>query len=155
MKIIFVLVVSLVLFILLYFIYLSIKSQSGTAPGLINQKLGPCPDTPNCINSEFKNDTAHFIDALPYQGKSIVEANLLIKDAVQKTGGQITIDDNDYIAATYSSKLFRYIDDVEIRVDNEHKIIHFRSASRVGRSDFGVNKKRIDLIKNKLRTELR
>jgi len=154
MKTMFVLIVSLIIFILLYFIYLSIKSHSGTAPGLINQKLSPCPGTPNCINSEFENDAAHFIDTLPYQNKSILEINLLIKDAIQKTGGHIAIANNDYIAATYSSKLFRYIDDVEVRIDEEHKAIHFRSASRVGRSDFGANIKRIGLIKNELEKNL-
>lgn len=150
-----VLIASLILFILLYFIYLSIKSHSGSAPGLINQKLSPCPDTPNCINSEFKNDTTHFIDALPYQNQSIADVNQLIKDTIQKTGGHITIANNDYIAATYSSKLFRYIDDVEVRIDKEHKTIHFRSASRVGHSDFGANIKRIGLIKNELKKKLR
>lgn len=150
MKIAFILIVSLILFMLLYFIYLSIKSHSGIPQGLINQKLSPCPDTPNCINSEFKNDTSHFIDALTYQNKSTDEIILATKNTIQKSGGHVTEVSNNYISATYTSKLFRYIDDLEIRIDNEHKAIHFRSASRVGHSDFGANIKRIHLIKNEL-----
>ena len=142
MKIILFLIAGLILLILLYFIYLSIKSHNGEPAGLINQKLSPCPDTPNCITSEFKNDTTHFIDALPYQKKSIDELILIIEGV------------KNYISATYTSKLFRYIDDLEIRVDSENESIHFRSASRVGRSDFSVNIKRIDLIKNELEIQL-
>ena len=154
MKIFFILIAGLILIMLLYFIYLSIKSHNGTPAGLINHKLSPCPDTPNCINSEFKDDPTHFIDALAYKNKKVDEVLVAVRESIQKTGGHIIEVNNDYISATYTSKLFRYVDDFEIRVDSEDKNIHFRSASRVGRSDFGANSKRINLIKNELRVQL-
>jgi len=152
MKII--LIAGMILFVLLYFIYLSIKSHNGEPAGLINQKLSPCPDTPNCINSEFKNDPEHFIDALAYKNKSVDDVFVAVKKSIRKTGGHIIKVNKNYISATYTSKLFRYVDDFEIRVDSESNSIHFRSASRVGRSDFGANSKRIILIKNELRSQL-
>jgi uncharacterized protein (DUF1499 family) len=154
MKLIFALTAGLILFMLLYFVYLGIKSHSGSPPGLVNQRLSSCPDTPNCINSEFKDDTTHFIDALPYQNKSTDEVIRIVEGTIQKTGGHLSEINENYIAATYTSKLFRYVDDFEIRVDSEDKNVHFRSASRVGRSDFGANSKRIDLIKSELRIQL-
>ena len=154
MKIFFIVIISLILCSLVYFIYLSVKSHSGIPPGLSNNKLSPCPNSPNCINSEFKNDTSHFIDALTYQNKSTAEITLLIRDAILITGGHITDTHNRYFAATYTSKLFRYVDDLEIRIDSEQKVIHFRSASRVGRSDFGANKKRIQLIQKELEIQI-
>jgi len=154
MKLIYVLIASLILVMFLYFIYLSIKSQNGSPLGLINQKLSSCPNTPNCINSEFKNDSAHFVEAMPYKNKSVDEVIQILENVIQKSGGHISAKNNNYIAATYTSKLFRYVDDFEIRVDEEDKNIHFRSASRVGRSDFGANIKRIDLIKKELRAQL-
>jgi len=150
MKSSFIIIVGLIAFVTIYFIYLSIKSHSGSPIGLINQKLSPCPDKPNCINSEFKDDTTHFVDAMTYQEKSTDQVIQAIEIAIQKTGGEITAINEKYIAATYKSKLFRFIDDLEIRLDDDDKLIHFRSASRVGRSDLGINIKRINLIKTEL-----
>jgi uncharacterized protein (DUF1499 family) len=48
---------------------------------------------------------------------------------------------------TFSTAVFHYVDDVEVRFDKENNLIHLRSASRIGRSDFGVNRKRIERIK--------
>jgi len=145
---------GLIIFIIIYFIYLGMKSHSGSPAGLIKQKLSPCPDTPNCINSEFRTDTTHYIDAMSYQEKSAGEVILAIEKVIQKTGGEITTINEKYVAAVYKSKLFRFIDDLEIRLDDTDKLIHFRSASRVGRSDFGINIERINLIKNELDVQL-
>jgi len=150
MKLSFIIIAGLMILITIYFMYLGIKSHSGSPTGLINHKLSPCPNTPNCVNSEFKNDTAHFVDAMPYQNQSTDKIIKVIEKSIQRTGGEITTINETYIASTYTSKLFRYIDDLEIRVDDKNKLIHFRSASRVGRSDFGANIKRINLIKNEL-----
>ena len=62
-------------------------------------------------------------------------------------GGIIHQDTDSYVAATFRSNIFRFIDDFEIRLDTENKLIHIRSASRVGNSDFGANRKRIEKLK--------
>jgi uncharacterized protein (DUF1499 family) len=71
----------------------------------------------------------------------------LVKKVIQEMGGQVLIERDSYIAATFTSTLFKFVDDVEIRIDSSHNIIHIRSASRVGYSDMGVNKKRTELLK--------
>jgi uncharacterized protein (DUF1499 family) len=62
--------------------------------------------------------------------------------------GTIHSEGNNYLAATFSSRIFRFVDDFEIRVDPALKIVHIRSASRVGRGDMGINKKRLNCLKN-------
>ena len=69
--------------------------------------------------------------------------------AITATGGTITSETDSYLSATYMSKIFKFVDDVEIRHDKDN-IWHIRSASRVGYSDRGVNKKRVEAIRSKL-----
>ncbi len=146
MKTLFIILLSLILIVLAYFVYLGFKSHSGSANGLVNKKLSPCPNKPNCVCSEFANKKRPEINGIKY-----TELNLKkIEEAIKITGGKITTIKENYIAATYTSSLFRYVDDFEIRIDAEKKIIHFRSASRVGHSDMGANQKRIEAFKKAL-----
>lgn len=68
--------------------------------------------------------------------------------------GNIQIEKENYITATFTSSIFRFVDDFEIRLDKKNNVIHLRSASRVGRSDFGINKKRIELFKQRYKSAL-
>jgi len=71
-----------------------------------------------------------------------------LKSAVTATGGTITSESDDYISATYTSGLMRFVDDVEFRRDGS--VWHVRSASRVGHSDMGANRKRVNAIRQSL-----
>ncbi len=62
-------------------------------------------------------------------------------------GGTINDESENYIASTFSSSIFGFVDDFEIRIDSSQKVIHIGSASRVGYGDAGVNKKRTELLK--------
>ncbi len=62
-------------------------------------------------------------------------------------GGHIQAESDTYIAATFSSALFGFVDDLEIRIDPAQKVIHIRSGSRVGYGDAGVNRKRAESLK--------
>ncbi len=83
----------------------------------------------------------------PFQGPAD-EAGKKIRSALlQQPRTQIVIDNGDYIHAESRSALFRFVDDVEIYIDAEQQVIHIRSASRVGRSDLGVNRQRVESIR--------
>lgn len=150
MKILLILIILLILCGTTYFIYLGFKSQTGEAIGMVNSQLSPCPGTPNCICSEYPADQAHYIEAIQLnsENESIIQDT--IKNSIEKTGGVISNVETNYISATYTSSIFRYVDDFEIRIDIENNLIHIRSASRVGRSDFGANLKRINAFKQQL-----
>jgi len=133
----------------IYFIILGIHSKSKTAPGLINGHLSKCPDTPNCVCSEIKDHVGHYIAPITLAQNTLptLEPLLRLKDIVKNMGGNIQVENKDYLAATFTSTIFRFVDDLEIRIDRNKSLIHLRSASRVGRSDLGINKKRIELLK--------
>jgi uncharacterized protein (DUF1499 family) len=59
-------------------------------------------------------------------------------------GGKIMHEDDYYLWATFSTKIFRFVDDLELRMDENNGVIHIRSGSRVGYSDMGANRRRIE-----------
>ena len=68
-------------------------------------------------------------------------------------GGSIQAEETDYLAATFTSSVFRFVDDLELRIDADQKTIHLRSASRVGHGDGGANRKRVELLKNSFQSK--
>ncbi|MFO7593306.1 MAG: DUF1499 domain-containing protein [Pseudomonadota bacterium] len=124
---------------------LSILSRQKEAPGLVDGRLMSCPDTPNCVCSEYPANQA-FVEPLGFEGNSAT-AWSRVTAAVRDSGGKIVREEGDYLAATYTSKVFRFIDDLELRLDSRAGHIHVRSASRVGHSDLGVNRKRVEKLR--------
>ena len=119
---------------------------SSTEVGLRPEGLAPCPDSPNCVSSQAE-DEAHRIEPLAYQG-SREAAREKIKNLIAGMArATIVTDREDYIHVEFRSRLFRFVDDVEFWLPEETHLIHLRSASRVGYSDMGVNRKRVDRIR--------
>ncbi len=118
--------------------------------GVEKGKLKKCPDTPNCVSSQ--EEGSHFIEPVKYSGtlKDARSALLDILKNMKRT--EVVISEDNYIHAESTSLLFRFVDDVEFYLDDSAKLIHVRSASRVGRSDLGVNRKRVEGIRNKFET---
>ena len=141
--IIFILIISTVI----SFIVLGNISKSGKAAGLFEGKLLKCPDKPNCVCSEQKDDTDHFIDPIINVQNTACDTLQIIKEIMIELGGEIQTNSGTYVSATFSSAVFGFIDDLEIRIDSNQNVIHIRSASRVGYSDLGANEKRVELIK--------
>lgn len=131
------------------------KSASGSPIGLINSQLAKCSASPNCVCSEYKSDTGHFIAPISVADINTSESKAILQNAIKKMGGKVENQQENYIAATFTSRLFRFVDDLEIRIDPSAKIIHIRSASRVGYSDIGVNRKRVETLKRLLKPEKR
>ena len=84
---------------------------------------------------------------MPIKGKV---ADILL--AIEATGGTITSRSDDYLSATYMSRLFKFVDDVEVRQDGA--FCQIRSSSRVGYSDRGVNRKRVETIRRAVQTQM-
>jgi len=122
-------------------------SRSGKAPGLLEGELSPCPDKPNCVCSERRDDSAHFIEPLPIADVPVADAMQKLEKIIAALGGRIETSRENYIAATFSSSLFGFVDDVEVRADADARVLQVRSASRVGRGDLGANRKRVEEIR--------
>ncbi len=129
------------------FIVLGFYSQSGKPNGIVEGKLTKCPDKPNCISTEFEADASHFLEPIRYFEAGAAEVLQQLKENIQEMGGEIKIEKENYLAATFTSSIFKFVDDIEIRLDVDQKLIHLRSASRVGYSDRGVNRERIERLK--------
>lgn len=123
---------------------------SGTPPkniGVKNGKLTSCPSSPNCVSSQ-DSDKEHQIAPLAYTGNS-KEAFDRLKSIV-KSLDKVTIveEKSDYLYAEFTSKLMGFVDDVEFYLDDSNQVIQVRSASRLGQSDLGVNRQRIETIRS-------
>jgi uncharacterized protein (DUF1499 family) len=125
--------------------------QPPTNIGINNGKLTACPNTPNCVNSQAPaTDKEHAIASLPLSGDiSSAMANLKqVVQAMPRT--KIVKETNNYLYVEFASKLMGFVDDVEFYLDNDNQTIQVRSASRLGESDLGVNRQRIEAIRGLL-----
>lgn len=143
----------IVAFIILFFI-LGVISKSGEAPGLVEGGLLKCPAKPNCVCSEQKDDANHYIDPINIPQNITFDTLPILKSIIQDMGGSIQAESDHYFASTFSSAIFGFVDDFEIKIDSEKKVIHIRSASRVGHGDGGVNMKRAELLKQLYRKRI-
>lgn len=113
--------------------------------GVNNGKLAPCPDTPNCVSTQATQDSQKMA-TLPYTG-SLADAKAHLLRVVQaQPGVELLMDQDNYLAFVFRSLLIGYPDDVEFYFDDAAKVIHFRSASRLGKGDMGVNRARMEAI---------
>ena len=133
-----------------------LSACSGSKPtdiGITNGQLLPCPEAPNCVTSR-SNNQLHSIKAFHFK-KPITQAEaiLAVKEALM-TLPEITIieETETYLYAEATSKIMRFVDDVEFLFPNEELVqeVHVRSASRLGYADFDVNRLRIESIRAKL-----
>ena len=138
--------------VLISMILLTGCSEKMTKSGIHNGHLMECPKTPNCVNSQAK-DEGHFIQPIRFVGTPKDAQAHLLKILNEQKLAKIVVIKDDYIRAEFVSKVFRFIDDVEFyfpETEKKETTIHIRSASRVGHSDFGANRKRIEQMRTHL-----
>jgi len=145
MKILLYIVIGLFVILSLYFVALSISSRKQPELGLLNGQLRACPASPNCVCSEGQGGM-EFIEPLSIT-TTADDAWRKAKKAIVETGGVIVTERDDYLHAEFVTPLMRYVDDVELRKDDNKKVIHLRSASRVGHSDLGANRARVEKLR--------
>jgi len=106
-------------------------------------RLSPCPESPNCVSS-FESSEEHSIAALDATLDQIQQVVLALDEA------NIVEQSNNYMYVEFTSRLMGYVDDVEFLYDSASNQTHVRSASRLGYSDLGANRKRIEAIRAQL-----
>ena len=113
--------------------------------------LKPCPSSPNCVSSLAKEDPAHRVPPLKWTG-GLDQAKARLRQAVLGAGNAtFVVEEDTYWHIEFRSRVFRFVDDVEFLFDTSARLIHVRSASRVGRSDLGVNRARVEKIRARFR----
>jgi len=117
---------------------------SGTAPPTIGQ-FAKCPDKPNCVSTRSPT-SLHAIAPLTYKSSQEEAKVKLLKVIKSMQLTHVVTNKDDFLHIEFTSKIFRFIDDVEFYFEDPGTI-HFRSASRVGHSDMGVNGERMEEIR--------
>ncbi len=112
--------------------------------GVKNGKLASCPGTPNCVSSQ-SDDPKFKIE--PLASATIAQVKSIVTGMERSN---IVEEKEDYLYAEFTSKLMGYVDDVEFYADKDANVIQVRSASRLGKSDLGVNRQRVEEIRAKL-----
>lgn len=116
--------------------------------GVINGHLAPPKRSPNCVSSQADpGDIEHYIAPIRFVG-SAPDAMARLRKVVETTGGAVVVkQDENYLYAEYKSTLLGFVDDVEFLASEKDGVIDLRSASRLGRRDFGVNRERIESVR--------
>ncbi|WP_370584695.1 DUF1499 domain-containing protein [Oculatella sp. LEGE 06141] len=128
----------------------SFAGQRPTNLGAKDGQFAPCPGTPNCVSSQAAaSDQEHKIESIAYTS-SPTQALANLKAVIQEMPRTAIITESgSYIYAEFQSALMGFVDDVEFYLDESARTIHVRSASRLGKSDLGVNRKRIEAIRTR------
>lgn len=121
--------------------------------GAMSQRQLPsCPDTPNCVSTDAERENQRML-AVPFTDSPASALARARAAVLAESRTKIVSEGSDWLKAECKSFLFRFVDDVEIVVDADSHTFRFRSASRVGSSDLGVNRKRMERITARLRGE--
>jgi len=111
--------------------------------GVKEGRLAPCRTTPNCVSSQANpSDAEHYIAPIHASFADAREAVRAMPRA------KLIAENENYLYAEYRSRLMRFVDDMELYFDG--RVIHVRSASRLGRRDFGVNRARVEALRRRL-----
>ena len=104
--------------------------------------LEPCPRTPNCVSTQA-TDPAKWMEPIPFRGDLTASRERLLELLEDLPRVRVEQALDTYIHVVFTTPILRFKDDVVFAFDSEAGVIHFRSASRVGRSDWGANRKRM------------
>ena len=130
-------------------IALGLMSFFAKAPaglGVRNGRLAACPATPNCVSTQAETQQ-HWIAPLTPASEDVDAVERIARIVRSLPGASVVEQSETYLRAEFRSLIFRFCDDVEFYHDVPRGQIHFRSASRVGHSDLGVNRRRMEEIR--------
>ncbi|QGQ23081.1 DUF1499 domain-containing protein [Gimesia benthica] len=116
--------------------------------GVNDGKLSSCPESPNCVCSCDSSKT-HTVAPLAFTDSPAQARERLLSVLGEYPGCQIVTADENYLRAEFRTRWLRFVDDVEFLIEPGQNVIQVRSASRIGYSDLGTNRGRIDSIRQK------
>jgi uncharacterized protein (DUF1499 family) len=120
--------------------------------GVVDGKLAPCPAAPHCVTSQQEGGI-HSIAPIHYTMSRDDARRRLVSIIRAMPGADLITDSNDYVRAEFTTPRFKFVDDVEIYLDDRDKLAHFRSSSRTGFWDLGANRRRIEEIRRQFVAE--
>ncbi|NLU98614.1 DUF1499 domain-containing protein [Marinomonas sp. UCMA 3892] len=134
-----------------FFIYVNISNKLPEGLGITDGELLSCPSSPNCVSTQASpEDVEHYAEPIIYTGNRM-KTQLSIESFILSKGNAHLVSSTlGYVHFEVKSALIGYIDDVEFYLPEGDSVVHMRSASRVGYSDFGNNRERVRQIRSLL-----
>lgn len=138
-------IIALITIVIISAIFLIRKNKTEKS----YEKFQKCPASPNCVSSkENITDVEHYISPITYEIER-ERSFEKIKEILNELENVKIVEENDlYIHAVFVTTIMRFKDDVEFQFLENEKIIHIRSASRIGHSDLGLNRKRMEKMRS-------
>lgn len=134
--------------------FFAVDSHMNKPPkGSATTGLRPCPDKPNCVSSRAERPDQR-IDPLPAPDGAAAALERARRVIDGMPGGRVTEVSAGYLHAEFTSRVFKFRDDLELIYDAERQVLDVRSASRVGYSDLGANRKRVEELRHRLTDDL-
>ncbi len=119
-----------------------------TAQEFQSTNIGPCSSSPNCVSSEDERDS-HKMERIPFKGAAESAMEKIVETLKSFDNAKVVHRRDNYVRAEFKSAIFKFVDDVELLVNPDKNEIKFRSASRTGYYDFGVNRRRMEEFKER------
>lgn len=131
------------------------SSQKSKASGISRGEFAPCPSSPNCV-STMETTEGHAIEPIRYDGSREGALSVILKYLNVPNVEKISIvtSSDEYIHAVFVTPTMKFRDDVEFYLPDGKGIVHFRSVSRVGHSDLGQNRKRMEAFRRAFQGEM-
>lgn len=115
--------------------------------GVRNERLAPCPDTPNCVSS-YADDPEHAIEPIRYDGSQDDARERLLEAVRSMPRSFVETAEDDYVHVIFRSPTLGFYDDTELYFA-EPGVIQVRSAARLGQSDMGANRRYVEEIRQR------
>ncbi len=128
------------------FVFVINLTSKPVALGAVGGRLAPCPETPNCVSSTAE-DPAQLVEPFKLEGDPAAVREKL-KAALTRLGGTTVVkEETNYLHIVATTAFFRFRDDLELLIDPVKGVVHVRSGSRIGVSDLGANRKRVERLR--------
>ncbi|HDM8222321.1 TPA: DUF1499 domain-containing protein [Vibrio campbellii] len=112
---------------------------------MTDRSQSPCGDKPNCVSTQ---DTREEYNLTPFTLTEPTNIDAIEQVALELPGAKTAVKEGNYLRIECTSKVMRFVDDLELKIEGDQLIV--RSESRVGYSDFGVNRKRAEQLRSLL-----
>jgi len=127
---------------------------SGKRPdnlGVKDGRLATCGRRLNCVSSQADPaDAQRYVAPIPFKGDARAALSAARKAVERMRRATVIRQEGNYLHAEFRSKLMGFVDDVELMFDERSGVLHVRSASRLGRRDFNVNRERVEALRARL-----
>jgi uncharacterized protein (DUF1499 family) len=143
------LAVILAIFLVLVGLTLALRGRLSRSAGELTERVGVCGRTPNCVSSHETREEFR-VEPLSISGtpEEAFERAREVAEALPRA--RVVVSEAGYLHLEVSTALLGFVDDLELELDAESGVVHVRSASRVGNWDLGVNRKRVERIREAL-----